>query len=34
MSRLPRQDSNLEPPGPEPGALPIELQGRVELKCE
>ena len=25
---LPRQDSNLEPPGPEPGALPIELQGK------
>ena len=27
FSGLPRQDSNLEPPGPEPGALPVELQG-------
>ena len=26
---LPCQDSNLEPPDPESGALPIELQGRV-----
>ena len=30
---LPRQDSNLEPPGPEPGALPIELQGRGRVEC-
>ncbi len=29
FSRLPRQESNLEPPVPETGALPIELQGIV-----
>ena len=27
---LPCQDSNLEPPDPESGALPIELQGIIQ----